>query len=270
MRCTYLSDLHFESEEFLPRFRGGDVVIVAGDLCHARCLDPERTDKYSVAQRTRVLRFVEAARGKFTRVLLIAGNHEHYDGVFQDTHGFLRQHLPGVTVLENECVEIDGRRFFGSTLWSDFAGRSAAVLATIRRRMGEYFFVKMRAAGSGIAGASKFRPEDALAAHDIALAALRASLAVGASKKTIVITHHAPSRLGANPVALGNGLDGAYFSELDREIGLFDRVPVWVHGHTHVARSYRIGATVVRSNARGFASKVGASPGFTELACFDV
>lgn len=269
MRCAYLSDLHLEAEDFLPSFRGGDVLIIAGDLCHARCLDPARPDKYSVDQRARVLRFVDAAHGKFARILLVVGNHEHYDSVFEDTAGLLRRHLPGVTVLDNETAEIDGVRFFGSTLWSDFAGRSQVALDGVRRRMGEYFFVKTRNAATD-EQLARFRPEDALAAHDVALSALRGAVATAAGNRMIVITHHAPSRMGANPRAMGNGLDGAYFSDLDREIASLECVPVWIHGHTHVATTYRIGSTEVRSNARGFASKVGPSPGFSTSAHFDI
>lgn len=49
-------------------------------------------------------------------------------------------------------------------------------------------------------------------------------------------------------------------SRFEDEIAAFENVPVWVHGHTHIARTYRIGNTAVRSNALGFAAKVGAAP----------
>lgn len=144
MRCHYLSDLHLESQDFRGTLPKGDLLIIAGDLCHARCLDPARTDKYSIDQRIRMLRFVDSAVTNFAHVLLIAGNHEHYDGVFDDTAGLLRRNLPGVTVFDNEHVEIDGIRFFGTTLWSNFEERSEASMNAVRRRMGEFFFVKRR------------------------------------------------------------------------------------------------------------------------------
>lgn len=271
MRCTYMSDLHLESETFAPSFRGGDVLILAGDLCHARCLDPARPDRYSQAQRERVERFLEGARLAFPRILFVPGNHEHYDGVFEDTVPLLRQHLDGVTVLDDEVVEIDGVRFFGATLWTDFQARSEAAMNGVRRRMGEYFFVKKRARGDASdAKPARFRPEDALAAHDASWRLLLETVEAGGGQKTIVITHHAPSRLGANPVFMGNGLDGAYYSDLDRELALMEQVPVWVHGHTHVAKSYRVGATRVVTNARGFASKSGSARGFSSTASFEV
>ena len=51
--------------------------MMAGDLCHARCLDPARADKYSIDQRSRVYRFVDVALANFRDVLLVPGNHDH-------------------------------------------------------------------------------------------------------------------------------------------------------------------------------------------------
>ena len=128
MRCHYVSDLHLESQDFPWKLPSGDVLIIAGDLCHAARLDPTRTDKYSFNQRERVLRFAEQASAQFRHVLSVAGNHDHYDSIFEETVAHLRRWLPGITVLDNESREIDGVRFFGSTLWSDFEGRSQTAM----------------------------------------------------------------------------------------------------------------------------------------------
>ena len=71
MRCHYISDLHLESQDFQWKLPKGDVLIIAGDLCHARCLDPARGDKYSIDQRDRVMRFAESAVANFDHVLLV-------------------------------------------------------------------------------------------------------------------------------------------------------------------------------------------------------
>lgn len=269
MRCHYLSDLHLESQAFDTPLPDGDVLIIAGDLCHACRLDPAKTDRYSLEQRSRVMRFVDRALAGFRHVLLVAGNHDHYDGIFEETGGLLRRHLPGVTVLDDEAVEIAGIRFFGSTLWSDFAGGSAAAMDGVRRRMGEFFFVKTRN-GQAEAAPARFQPEHALGAHARALAALREAVTLAAPIPTVVITHHAPSRQGLNPAFKGNGLDCAYASDLDAMIADLATVRVWVHGHTHVARTYRIGATEVRSNALGFVAKGEGGKGFSPAAHFEL
>jgi 3',5'-cyclic AMP phosphodiesterase CpdA len=270
MRCHYLSDLHLELQPLDAHLPTGDILIIAGDLCHAVCLDPVRTDKYSVAQRARALRVIDEAGGKFAHVLLVSGNHEHYHGVFEETVGLLRQHLPGITVLDNEAIEIGGVRFFGTTLWSNFEGRKPECLDRMRRRMGEYFFVKTRGTGGADGALNRFSPEDALRAHDRAWAALRAELSREGARRTVVISHHAPSLQGLNPLHRGNGLDGTYASELDDAVAGLSDVAYWVHGHTHIRRAYRIGHVKVLTNGRGFPGRDPLISRFSPAAHFDV
>jgi Icc-related predicted phosphoesterase len=268
MRCHYLSDLHLEAQQFGMALPNGDVLIIAGDLCHARSLDPARSDRYSVEQRARAMRFIDEALQKFAHVLLVAGNHEHYDGVFEETTEALRRHLLGVTVLDDKAIEIGGIRFFGSTLWTDLSGQTEAEVTAIRKGMGEYFFVKTR--GGSDQTLDKLRPADTHKAHETCWKRLREVVTAKPLRPAVVITHHAPSCRGLNPRFLGSPLDPAYASSLDDKIAAFENVPVWVHGHTHIAKTYRIGNTVVRSNALGFAAKGGTAPGFSVKAHFDI
>jgi Icc-related predicted phosphoesterase len=265
MRCCYMSDLHLETQDYRWPLPAGDVLIIAGDLCHARCLAAGPDDRAALKQRDRVLRLADEMRARFAHVLLVPGNHDHYEGTFSETAGLLRAGLPGVTVLDDATVQIEGVRFFGGTLWTDFAEGTG--LDAVRRRCGEFFFVKVREADGST---RKFRPEDALAAFDATRAALSRSLAAANGKRTVVISHHAPSRQGLNPHHVGDDLDGAYASDLDGWItGLAD-LPVWVHGHTHMRRLYRIGATQVRTDARGFDGRDLSSRGFTGQSSFEI
>lgn len=271
MRCHYLSDLHLEAQDFCGTLPRGDVLIIAGDLCHARCLDPSCTDKYAVDQRARVMRFIDMAQPRFAHVLLVPGNHEHYDGVFDDTPALLAERLPGVTVLDNASIEIAGVSFFGTTLWTDFSGRSQACMDHVRRKCGEFFFVRKRTpTADGEAALTRFQPEDALAAFECSWRALLRHLRERACKTTIVISHHPPSRGGLNPLHAGNGLDGAFASDLDDEIASWTHVPAWIHGHTHIQRTYTVGNTVLRANCRGFDGKDRGARTFTPAAHFDI
>lgn len=269
MRCHYVSDLHLETQLFRGELPKGDVLIVAGDLCHASSLDPERTDKYNVEQRGRVMRFIDTAQENFRHVLLVMGNHDHYDGVFDATAGLFRKHLPGVSVLDNESIEIDGVCFFGTTLWSDFEGRSAACMNAVRRRVGEFFFVRKRARDAdGKEILRKFQPEDALQAFDASVSALRHCLASAAGRQIVVISHHPPTRQGLNPRHAGNGLDGVYASDVEEAIRA--GVHNWVHGHTHMKRTYRVGNTVFRTNCRGFDGRDASAGGFSARSFFEL
>lgn len=270
MRCHYLSDLHLEAQDFSQKLPCGEVLIIAGDLCQAGALDPARADPYRQNQRTRVLRFIDAATAAFARVLLVPGNHEHHDGIFEDTVPLLRRHLPGVTILDNETIDIGGVCFFGTTLWSDCEDRNGPAMERIRRGMGEYFFTRARRTDDdGDVTLAKLRPSDTLAAHEQAVAALRHETETS-TNPMVIVSHHAPSPQGLNPQHKGNGLDGAFASDLETLIEAFPNTSYWVHGHTHIRKRYRIGATTVLANCRGFAGKDLSARSFTPDVYFDI
>ncbi len=271
MRCHYLSDLHLESLEYEASLPEGDVLIIAGDLCNAKCLDPKRTDTHSQIHQNRVRRFTDHAVARFRHVLFIAGNHEHYDGIFDDTTALLRDNWPGVTVLDTAFVDIGGVRFIGTTLWTDFEGRSQDCLDRVRRKVGEFVLVKKSVAeGDEPQQHKKFQPEDALAEFDGSIKALRSCRDDGIAGPIVVISHHAPSLLGLNPLHKGNGLDGAFASDLYSTIGELTNLSFWVHGHTHVQAKYRIGETTVLSNCRGFVSRDANALTFSTKKCFEL
>jgi Icc-related predicted phosphoesterase len=270
LRFHYLSDLHLESQDAPDALPEGEVLIVAGDLCHARCLAAAADDGYAQVQRDRVLRFFERANRNFGKIIMVMGNHDHYDGVFEDSAAQFRRHLDGITVLDNEAITIGDVRLFGTTLWSDFEGGNADAMKRASKGCGEFFFVKKRVLDeAGAETLARFRPADALIAHQHALDALEIFIAEPAPGRKVVVSHHAPSRKGLNPLHQGNGLDGAYASTLD---GLIERsgVSEWVHGHTHIRRIYRIGDTQMRVNCRGFADRDPGARQFRADTHFDI
>jgi hypothetical protein len=137
--------------------------------------------------------------------------------------------------------------------------------------MGEFFFVKKRRFDAdGRESLAKFRPEDALDAFDGSWSCLKDCINSVPAKPTVVISHHAPSLQGLNPRHAGNGLDGAYASNLDDRIAALSAVPVWVHGHTHIKRMYRIADTIVHANCRGFENKDASARSFSVNSHFEV
>ncbi|MCB1511409.1 MAG: metallophosphoesterase [Hyphomicrobiaceae bacterium] len=264
MRCHYLSDLHLERQSFDARLPKGDLLIIAGDLCNARCFDAPRHDRYHTEQRERVLRFIEHAQKRFANVLMVAGNHEHYNLVMEDTIALMRRSLPGVIICDDECVEIGGFRFFGTTFWTNFNGGDQASMDRVRRKRGEYFFIKTRAAGA----VAKFQPEDALEAHRNGWSALRKTGATG--PPDVIVTHHAPSLQGLCRRRRSTELDCTDASDLDHELEALSCVRFLVHGHTHIARTYNIGAIKVCSNAFGLPERGMGPAGFSVDACFEL
>jgi hypothetical protein len=95
-------------------------------------------------------------------------------------------------------------------------------------------------------------------------------MALATDRTLVVISHHPPSRKGLNPRHAGNGLDGAYASDLDGLVADWPAIRHWVHGHTHIRKRYRVGATIIHANCRGFEGKDPSAAGFPGPLSFDV
>ncbi|MGO9948755.1 MAG: metallophosphoesterase [Steroidobacteraceae bacterium] len=110
MRIQLASDLHLEllarlwpQECLIAPAPGADVLVLAGDI-------------------HRGLRAIEGFARWPVPVLYLAGNHEYYDGQWEQLRTDLRRAAEGTAVrfLDNDVVMLDGVRFLGSTLWTDY------------------------------------------------------------------------------------------------------------------------------------------------------
>lgn len=232
MRICVLSDLHNEFTPFMPPKVDADVIVLAGDI----------------GLGTRGVRWAASAF-LGTPVLYVAGNHEYYGHAIPKLTVelvSLGAEL-GVTVLERAATRIDAFRFLGCTLWSDFrvTGNQAASMAACHEAMTD--FRKIRVSPSF----RRLRPSDQAGWHDQALRWLRSELANGDAARTVVVTHHAPSRHSLGPEFSLDPLSGGYASDLESLIAT-SGVPLWIHGHTHRCADYFVGGTRVLSNPRGY------------------
>jgi Icc-related predicted phosphoesterase len=230
MKLHILNDLHIEFADFTIPATDSDVIILAGDIgVGLSGLDWLKTQRLNKP------------------VIYVPGNHEYYqhDLKLIDT---LRDHAPpNVHVLNDNSVEINGVRFLGSTLWTDFAlfgetGKIAAI-QTARENMTDF---------SIIANAGKlFTPEDSMTLHRNSRDWLTNRLAEKFRGKTVVVTHHAPSSRSVDPRYAKNLLTAAFASNLEDMLD-GSRVTLWVHGHLHGAFDYEISGTRVLCNPRGY------------------
>jgi hypothetical protein len=112
MKLFIASDLHGEIwplDYDVPEDLDFDVAVFAGDI-----------DSGPAA--VRWLRGQRALRDK--PVLFVAGNHEYYGRILQDGAALIRDAARGtnVTFLDADAVPvIDGARFLGCTLWTDYS-----------------------------------------------------------------------------------------------------------------------------------------------------
>jgi Icc-related predicted phosphoesterase len=251
MRVHIFSDLHLEfgACEFPPVVREGraaDLVLLAGDI-HTQRRGP-----------------LWAAETFAAPVAVILGNHEAYgDNLTASTaaqraaaSSIARRHP--VRVLERETwtmMAVDGTpvRVIAATLWTDFslfgAEQQTRMMDDAQRAMND--FQMIRVGGSFFKGERPLTPADCLRLHRESRAFLEAALAQPFDGVTIVMTHHAPSGRSLPESRRGDPISAAYASDLESLIER-TRPQLWVHGHIHSSSDYRIGATRVICNPRGY------------------
>ena len=246
MKLNILSDLHLGQGALEPPRNDADLVILAGDI----------------ARPAPALAWA-AQLGK--PVLYVPGNHEFYGSSIGATRQSLQSLSSGsaVRVLDDEEVVVDGVRFLGSTLWTDFClfghgeGRTAATAEALRF-MRDYSRIFLDDAQlqrfTPLASAALFQRHAAWLAH---------RLAQPHDGPTVVITHHAPCTASIHPRFAGSLLNACFVSDADH---LLDgsRARLWIHGHTHDSFDYRRHGTRVVCNPRGY-----ARDGVNENALFD-
>ncbi len=242
-----MSDLHLEFGALQKPLPCGEVLVLAGDICVAKYLNPRMNDADSRSIRKNSFRLFDEAVRNFDRVLYIAGNHEYYGGEFSETQDVLIETADklGITFLENGISEIDGVTFICATLWSDMNGEDPVTMFRVGRGMNDFWLIKKEDRA--------FRPEDAVEEFKNSVGFIEKALRTLGSKPAIVVTHHAPSYRGIGERHAGNtDINGGYACDLHGLIEDHPNISYWIFGHTHIQKQFEIGATTVVSNARGY------------------
>lgn len=268
MKILVLSDLHVEYAAFEPdaeAVKQADVVVLAGDihkgvigLNWARMTFPDK------------------------EIIYVTGNHEFY-GMHWDMHlAQLRIHaaVHKIHFLENDTVIINGIRFLGATLWTnyEFFGQSmrSQAMRLAENSMSDFRLIEadqLKVKLVGVAG-----EEDHILTHEVQIRPLltpthtvlrhRESIAwlqgeleqekfdtnQGTFKKTVVVTHHYPSKRSTAARWTNDPLTAAFGSKLS--LDLLTQANLWIHGHTHDSCDYRLGdskkSVRVVCNPRGY------------------
>ncbi len=282
MNIQLLSDLHLESN---PHFKarpnpGADLLVLAGDIGSYQpgsLLESMGIRDFGLA-RFSPLPVSEGGAGWPTPVFFLPGNHE-YDGLeFAQARTSLRASCErlGMVWLEQETVVLDGIRFVGSTLWTDFdalsgsGGHAGEPDLAAQRNAREKAF---RAANFYLQKNHAFREGQPMLAEDVreeglkSQAWLRIALARPFQGRTVVVTHFAPSLLSADPrYGLVPGTAG-FCNSLDDT--LLPLATLWLHGHLHCPCDYVKNGCRVVANPLGYARK-GEQDGYQENLLIEV
>lgn len=262
MKVALCSDLHLEFADLdIKNTDNAQVLILAGDIMTANELHeyPEGITNPSwvnglpgrakTAQEYRD--FLKRCSQEFDHVLYVAGNHEFYNGKWNQTLTTLRSEcikFHNVHFMENDTFVLDDVTFIGGTLWTDMNRHDPLTLRTVQDMMNDYRIIRVEDRDYG-----KLRPDDTILRHHRTLKYIANVTAEKSDQKFFVVGHHAPSKLSTKPRYEDDVLmNGAYSSDLSEFILDRPQIKVWVHGHTHDNFDYTIGETRVVANPRGY------------------
>lgn len=210
MDIRVMSDLHIEFFDFEPTEVPADVVVLAGDIL---------TEHYGLAWARKTFRDMP--------IVYTMGNHEYYDAHYERVLERARKEAAdlGIHLLENDQAVIDGVRFLGATLWTDFAVEEPEHTASFSmwyadQRMTDFSIIRYRG--------GMLSPQATRELHHASRHWLTERLAEPFDGKTVVVTHHLPHKGSINRQFHRDPLNGAFASHLPELV----RPPVdlWIHG----------------------------------------
>lgn len=236
MKVQFASDLHLEmprvSNELPLELVEADVRILAGDI----------------HKHNRGIRYAdELADMGGVPVIYVAGNHEYYRYEYFSTIQAMRDEAakyPNVYFLENDSVVISGVRFLGCTLWVDFTGDGS--ISVERNILYADMLNDFRAIGYG---ERRMKPADQISLHTQSRKWLTEQLNTPFDGKTVVVTHHGPSRLTQHKNFEFDEVSACFLTKLDN---LVEQADLWIYGHSHSNLDTNIGQCRLVSNQKGY------------------
>jgi Icc-related predicted phosphoesterase len=236
MKLQILSDLHLEMMKPPHSWRipetAAAVVVLAGDIGVG-----VSGVKWAVRETERLQKCA----------VYVPGNHEYYGerlNVLEKMRAVARGSW--VQVLDLDEVMLEGVRFLGATLWTDYLafGRDhrPEAMDQAARFLNDHRLIN-RPYG--------FTPADALGCRERGRAWLEAKLATKRDGPTVVVSHHAPSLLGTDVKFRNDYLTGAFVSDLEELIKRYSPT-MWIHGHTHHCVREIVGKTRLVANQMGY------------------
>jgi len=236
MKLRILNDLHIEFEAFDPPEVDADVVILAGDI-HVKSKGL----------------YWALEKFKDIPVIYVLGNHEYYGEALPKLFEKLKRKAQdtNVHVLDNETVTIDDVTFLCCTLWTDFSlfgdPRTAANMAT--QLMADYDQIRLSPTYR------KLQSGNTASIHKRSISWLKEEIQKNRNGKLVIISHHAPSMISVPEHYRDDTLSAAFASNLD-ELVADSGAELWIHGHMHIRKDYKIGGTRVICNPKGYPHEI--------------
>lgn len=246
MKIQLLSDIHIEFGFRTIAKTDADVIVLAGDIYLGE----------------KAIRWIgEEAQEHQKPLIFVAGNHEFYKGEYHqviDDMSRAAAQYEHVHFLNTDELVIDGVRFLGCTLWTDYMAYTEVPR-----------YMNMREVESVLNDHKviwfndrKLLASDLLEIHEKERAWLNKKLDEQFDGKTVVVTHHGPTLQASHPEFKMNSISTAFISDCE---SLVQKADFWCYGHTHSNLDVQIGKCRVMSNQHGYPREEveGFDPKFT-------
>lgn len=258
MRILTISDLHMDHRPdwTMPsEWPDFDVAVFAGDI------------NGSPSEGMRWLRTVPGL--EYCEIIFVPGNHEYYarDIDEEEERAIEAARQTGIHLLNGSAVPvIDGVRFVGATLWTDYElyGDRVKAMQAAEYMMNDHRLIRKKWDGQ----TAKFLPRDALARHTRERAWIEEQLKIPHPGRTVVVTHHGVGHESVHPRFAGDQVTPAFSSDLSELIERY-APQLWIHGHTHDGFDYVLGQTRVVCNPKGYGPDISRGLRRTENPVFD-
>lgn len=258
----YMSDLHLDMirEPFMdeiPENSKDITLVLAGDICE-------------VHNSKILIKFLQEVCKNYRYVLYLPGNHEFYRNSIIRAMTKLRHQIneDNLIFMDQNTVIIDDVKFIGATLWTDMDnGDPLFYLRADDKHTGLNDYRYIRWGTADFPYSRRFRPRDAFALHLKDLAYIRDNLTYD-TRKTVVMTHHAPLISIVNRGKYGNHpLNPAYGSHLEKFVAN-SFIDLWISGHVHDTTDDDFFGTRIVKNARGYSNR--ENPAFMPNAIIEL
>jgi Icc-related predicted phosphoesterase len=181
MKVWIFSDLHLEFDRTfsLMEVLDADVCICAGDILDGGITSSINYLRENVAQRM--------------PVVFVPGNHEYYRASIKESlkNGYeLAEDTDNFFMLNGDSVIIDGYRFIGATLWTNFClyDDPRLAMAMAREKLNDYKRIKLSKIPF-----KKFTPPESQRLHHEAAVDIDNVYRSQPDYPTVIVSHHAPS-----------------------------------------------------------------------------
>ncbi len=255
MRVQYCSDLHLENPDNYNFIKEngiqpeGDVLILAGDTIELG----SNNDSYKY--------FFDDISKKFEQVFMIPGNHEFYGGADPDAYNIPMKIKvrKNVSLVNNMSVVYKNTNFLFTTLWSMIQLRNEGM---IKQMVPDFKFIKSKGKALTVVGYNSLFKRS--------LKFLEMAVDRNEAEKTVVVTHHMPTKLcNTKEFAANDELNDAFCVELHDFI-YASGADYWVYGHSHRNRPpVQVNQTKLLTNQLGLVEH-GEHNSFDPKATFDV